>query len=141
VLALENPKELFIASELSFDLLYNRLQSSKLISTAELIHRLKSPAFGQSTERLSQHLHARIVRPLANILAALLAIPLILRKESRGLITNMALSAATLVTMLAFSEAVAYGGRTGSISPELAAWIPIISTGTLFAWLSGIMQT
>ena len=43
VLALESPKELFIVSELSFDLLYNRLQSSKLISTAELIRRLQEP--------------------------------------------------------------------------------------------------
>lgn len=141
VLALESPKELFIVSELSFDLLYNRLQSSKLISTAELIHRLRSPAFGQSTVRLSQHLHARIVRPLANILAALLSIPLILRKESRGLIMNMAFSAATLIAMLGFSEAIAYCGRAGSISPELSAWIPIITTGTLFAWLTGLMQT
>jgi lipopolysaccharide export system permease protein len=141
VLALESPKELFIVSDLPFDLLYNRLQSSKLISTAELIHRLKSPAFGQATEKLSQHLHARLVRPLANILAALLAIPLILRKESRGLIVNMALSAATLTAMLGFAEAIAYGGKTGSISPELSAWIPIITTGTLFTWLTGIMQT
>jgi lipopolysaccharide export system permease protein len=141
VLALQNPKELYIVSELSFDLLYNRLQSSKLISTAELIHRLQSPAFGQATVRLAQHLHARLVRPLANILAALLAIPLILRKESRGLITNMALSAAVLTAMLAVSEAVAYCGRTGSLTPELSAWIPIFLAGTLFTWLSGIMQT
>jgi lipopolysaccharide export system permease protein len=141
VLALENPKELFIVSELSFDLLYNRLQSSKLISTAELIRRLRSPAFGQATTRLAQHLHARLVRPFANILAALLAIPLILRKESRGLITNMALSAGVLTAMLGLSEAVAYCGKTGSLSPELAAWVPIFAAGTLFAWLTGIMQT
>jgi lipopolysaccharide export system permease protein len=141
VLALENPKELFIVSELSFDLLYNRLQSSKLISTPELIHRLRSPAFGQSTARMSQHLHARITRPIANILCALLAVPLILRKESRALITNMALSSGTLIGMLAVAEAAAYGGRSGAISPELAAWIPIISTGTLFTWLTGLMQT
>lgn len=141
VLGMQQPKQIFIVSELSFDLLYNRLQSSKLISTAELIRRLQSPAFGQATVRLSQHLHARLVRPLANILAALLAIPLILRKESRGLITNMALSAAVLTAMLGLSEAVAYCGKTGSVAPELAAWIPIFVTGTLFAWLTGIMQT
>ena len=138
---MQHPKEIFIVSELSFDLLYNRLQSSKLISTAELIRRLQSPAFGLATVRLAQHLHARLVRPLANILAALLAIPLILRKESRGLITNMAISAAVLTAMLGLSEAVAYCGKTGSISPEVSAWIPIFITGTLFAWLTGIMQT
>ena len=72
---MEKPKDLFIVSELSFDLLYNRLQSYKLISTAELIRRLQSPAFGLATVRLAQHLHARLVRPLANILAALLGHP------------------------------------------------------------------
>jgi lipopolysaccharide export system permease protein len=138
---IEKPKDVFIVSELSFDLLYNRLQSNKLISTAELIRRLQSPAFGLATVRLAQHLHARLVRPLANILAALLAIPLILRKESRGLITNMAISAAVLTGMLGLSEVVAYCGKTGSLSPEVSAWIPIFVTGTLFAWLTGIMQT
>lgn len=141
VRALQDPKELFIVSELSFDLLYNRLQSSKLISTVELVHRLQSPAFGQATMRLAQHLHARLVRPFANILAALLAIPLILRKESRGLITNMAIAAAVLTAMLGFSEAVAYFGKTGSITPQLSAWMPIFVTGSLFTWLTGIMQT
>jgi lipopolysaccharide export system permease protein len=138
---IEKPKDLFIVSELSFDLLYNRLQSSKLISTAELIRRLKSPAFGEATAKLAQHLHARLVRPLANILAMLLAVPLILRKESRGLITNMAISAGVLIAMLGFSEAVAYCGKTGSLSPEVAAWLPILVSGTLFAWLTGVMQT
>jgi lipopolysaccharide export system permease protein len=141
VLAMQEPKQLFVVSELSFDLLYNRLQSSKLISTAELVRRMKSPAFGLATTRLAQHLHARLVRPLANLLAALLAIPLILRKESRGLIANMAIAAGVLTAMLGLSEAVAYCGKTGSITPELSAWIPIFLSGTLFTWLTGIMQT
>ena len=53
----------------------------------------------------------------------------------------MAISAAVLTAMLGLSEAVAYCGKTGSISPEVSAWIPIFVTGTLFAWLTGIMQT
>ncbi len=138
---MEKPSDLFVVSEVSFDLLHNRLESNSFVSTAELIRRLRSPAFGLSTVRLAQHLHARIVRPLANLLAALLAIPLILRKESRGLITNMAISAAVLTAMLGLSEVVAYGGKTGSITPELSAWIPILVTGPLFVWFTGIMQT
>ena len=70
-----------------------------------------------------------------------MAIPLVLRKESRGLITNMALSAGVLTVMLGLSEASAYCGRTGSVTPELSAWIPIFVAGTLFSWLSGLMQT
>lgn len=138
---IDKPTDLFIVSELSFDLLYNRLQSSKYISSTELIHRLQSPAFGEATARLAQHLHARLVRPLANILCVLLTAPLVLRKESRGLITNMAIAAAVLTVILGLSEAVAYGGKSGAITPEISAWIPIFITGTLVAWLSPMMQT
>jgi lipopolysaccharide export system permease protein len=135
-------KDLFVVSELSFGQLYNRLQSSKLLSTAELIRRLRSPAYGSSNSpALLQILHARIVRPLANLVAALLSIPLVLRKESYSLVTNMAISACVLSTILGVSEALAYCGKSGALRPEISAWLPILITGTLFAWLTGIMQT
>jgi lipopolysaccharide export system permease protein len=136
-----HPKEIFIVSDLPFDQLFNRLQSSSLLSTAELIYRLRSPAFGQSTTRISQTLHARLVRPLANLLAMLVSIPLILRKESRGLIANMAIACAVLAGLLGLSEGIAFCGRSGMVLPELSAWIPVIVTGMLFAWLTPYMQT
>jgi lipopolysaccharide export system permease protein len=135
------PKELFIVSDLPFDQLFNRLQSSKLLSTTELVHRLRSPAFGQGTARIAQTLHARLVRPLANLLAMLVSIPLILRKESRGLIANMAIASGVLAALLGVSEGVAFCGSSGMILPELSAWIPVIVTGMLFAWLTPFMQT
>lgn len=136
------PKDLFIVSEISFDQLYNRQQSSRLLSTPELIRRLRNPAQGQGTDSgLAQHLHARLVRPLANIFAVLVSVPLILRRESHGLVTNMAIAAVVLVVLLGIFEAVAYCGRTGSLSPELSAWIPIFGSGLLFAWLTPMMQT
>jgi lipopolysaccharide export system permease protein len=136
-----HPKEIFIVSDLPFDQLFNRLQSSKLLSTSELIYRLRSPAFGQATARLAQTLHARLVRPLANLLAMLVSIPLILRKESRGLIANMAIASAVLGTLFGLSEASAFCGQSGMMWPELAAWVPVIVTGMLFAWLTPYMQT
>jgi lipopolysaccharide export system permease protein len=142
VRALEGqPKEIFIVSDLPFDQLFNRLGSSKLLSTSELIHRLRSPAFDQSTARLSQTLHARLVRPLANLLAMLVSIPLILRKESRGLIANMAIASGVLAGLLGMSEGVAFCGQSGILPPELSAWVPVIVTGMLFAWLTPHMQT
>jgi lipopolysaccharide export system permease protein len=137
----DKPKEIFIVSDLPFDQLFNRLGSSKLLSTSELIYRLRSPAFDQSTARLSQTLHARLVRPLANLLAMLVSIPLILRKESRGLIANMAIASGVLGAMLGLSEGIAFCGQSGVLPPELSAWIPVIATGMLFAWLTPYMQT
>jgi len=142
VRALEGqPKEIFIVSDLPFDQLFNRLGSSKLLSTSELIYRLRSPAFDQSTARLSQTLHARLVRPLANLLAMLVSIPLILRKESRGLIANMAIASGVLAGLLGLSEGIAFCGQSGILPPELSAWVPVIVTGMLFAWLTPHMQT
>jgi lipopolysaccharide export system permease protein len=135
------PRDLFIVSDLPFDQLFNRLQSSKLLSTSELIYRLRSPAFDQSTARLAQTLHARLVRPLANLLAMLVSIPLILRKESRGLIANMAIASAVLGGLLGLSEGVAFCGQSGVLPAELSAWVPVIVTGMLFAWLTPHMQT
>lgn len=138
----DHPNDLFIVSEVACDQLYNRTQSSRYLSTRELYRRLRSPAFGQGgMAGIAYSLHARIVRPMANAIVVLLAVPLILRKESRGLVTNMAICMAVLTGVLGFSEAVAYFGKLGIIAPRLAAWIPILSTGTLAAWLSGRMQT
>jgi lipopolysaccharide export system permease protein len=136
-----HPKEIYIVSDLPFDQLFNRLGSSKLLSTSELIYRIRSPAFGQATARLAQTLHARLVRPLANLFAMLVSIPLILRKESRGLIANMAIASGVLAALLGLSEGVAFCGQSGMLLPELSAWIPVIATGMLFAWLTPLMQT
>jgi lipopolysaccharide export system permease protein len=142
VKALEGePKQIFIVSDLPFDQLFNRLQSSKLLSTAELIYRIRSPAFGQATARISQTLHARLVRPFANLLAMLVSIPLILRKESRGIIANMAIASGVLAALLGISEGTAFCGQSGMILPELSAWLPVIAAGMLFAWLTPHMQT
>jgi lipopolysaccharide export system permease protein len=136
-----HPKEIFIVSDLPFDQLFNRLQSSKLLSTSELIYRLRSPAFGQATARIAQTLHARLLRPFANLFAMLVSIPLILRKESRGLIANMAIASGVLAALLALSEGIAFCGQSGMMIPELSAWIPVIATAMLFAWLTPYMQT
>jgi lipopolysaccharide export system permease protein len=142
VKALEgDPSEIFIVSDLPFDQLFNRLQSSKLLSTSELIYRLRSPAFGQATARIAQTLHARLLRPLANLLAMLVSIPLILRKESRGLIANMAIASGVMAALFAIFEGFAFTGQSGMVLPEVSVWIPVIATGMLFAWLTPLMQT
>ncbi len=139
---MQDPKSLFIVSELSFDQLFNRSQSFRLLSTSELVHRLQSPAFGQVADRgLAQHLHARLVRPFANLFAMLVAVPLIIRKESRWLVTNMAIAAAVLGVLLGVSETVAYFGRAGVLSPEVSAWIPVFVTAMVFCRLTSVMLT
>jgi lipopolysaccharide export system permease protein len=142
VLEMREPRDLFVVSEVSLDQLHNRMQSYRLLSTLELIRRIWSPTFGQgAVPGLILDLHARLLRPLANVIVVLVAVPLVLRKESYGLVTNMAVCMAVLTGLLAFSFAATYFGKLGAFSAPLAAWLPILCSGTLAAWLSDSMQT
>ncbi|MGE3314493.1 MAG: LptF/LptG family permease [Planctomycetaceae bacterium] len=136
------PQTLFIVTDVDFDQLYNRSQSYKLASTPELIRRMKNPAFGITTIRgQMMHFHYRMVRPLINLLMVLVAVPLVVRKESRGLVTNMAVCTAVMAVVLGIIHASTYLGQTNLVTPHLAAWIPVIFSGTLGAWLTGVTQT
>lgn len=134
--------ELFVASDVTFDQIYNRARSYKYCSTPELIRRIQNPTFGNVTLR-SQilHLHLRLVTPLGNLLSIFVAVPLVLRRESRSLITNMALCAGVLGCLHGLVQVTTYLGRANLVAPDMAAWIPIVAAGALAAWLSAMVQT
>ena len=90
-----NGRDVFIVSEVSFDQLYNRGRNLKLLSSMQLIQRIQNPATGPMPVRgQSLALHARITRPLLCLLNIAIALPLVMRKESHSLITNMVICAA-----------------------------------------------
>jgi lipopolysaccharide export system permease protein len=138
----DNPAAILIATDVDFDQLYNRSQSYKLASTPELIRRMQNPAFGiVSIRGQAMHFHFRMVRPLINVLMVIVAVPLVVRKESRGLVTNMAVCTAVMAVVLGIIHASTYLGQANLVTPHLAAWIPVIFSGSLGAWLTGVTQT
>lgn len=142
VLPSENPQDIFVVTDVSFDQLSNRNTAYKYVGTQELIRRIRNPAFGTaSVQAQIIHLHSRLVTPIANVLCIFVAVPLILRKESRGLVTNMAICAGVLGVLYALTEGFLYCGRVNWIPADLAAWCSPIVTGSLGAWLHDITQT
>lgn len=142
VLATNKPNKVFVVTDVSFDQLSNRSSTHKYVSTPELIRRIRNPAYGIVSARgQALHVHSRLLRPLLDMIAVLIAVPLIVRRESVGLVGNMAICALVLGALFGVTQASNYLGAVNLISVDLAAWIPAFVSGTLAAWLSGIIQT
>lgn len=137
-----NSNDVFVVTDVSFDQLYNRSRNYLFLSTPELIRRIRNPAYSiVSVRSQTLHLHVRLMRPLINLACVLVAVSLILRKESRSLVGNVALCTTVLAVILGVSHLCGYLGQINVIPLDLAAWGPLLLTGTLGTWLSGIVQT
>ena len=142
VLPSEDAADVFVATAVSFDQLHNRNRSQQFASTPELVRRVRNPAYGVASLRgTTLQVHTRLVAPLANVLSVLIAVPLVVRRESRSLVVNLALCTGVLIVVYAAAQACLYLGRANLIPTDLAAWAPAILAGTLAAWLSGSAQT
>ena len=69
------------------------------------------------------------------------SIPLIIRRESRSQVTNIAVCMAALASVVALTETGQYLGRSAILEPEAATWIPLILGGGACAWISAQVQT
>jgi|TARA_R110002124_G_scaffold67070_3_gene182358 lipopolysaccharide export system permease protein len=135
------PNEIFIVTDVGCDQLCNRNFSS-LISTSDLIARINNPSFSDlSIRKQKLDLHSRLTRPIMNLIAVLISIPFVLRKESRSLILNIAICACVMGGLFGISQCFLYMGSTKLISPDQAAWFPVITNGTLAAWFTNRVQT
>jgi lipopolysaccharide export system permease protein len=137
-----SPTELFIVSDVSIDQLSTRSKDFRFLSTAELVRRIRNPSTGLSSIR-SQRLffHTRLVKPFLNVIAVFIIIPLVVRRESRSLILNVALCTLVLGVLYGVTQSFAFLGEKNLIAPDFAAWCPAIISAASGAWLSGLVQT
>lgn len=135
-------KGAFVVSDCSFDYLCNNGRNTRLISSNQLVERIRKPAAGAVSIRAqSLALHSRITRPILCLLSIALALPLVLRRESTSLISNLAVCAAVLGTFYGITQACLAIGSQNVFSPDTAAWIPVILNGMAAAWTSTLVQT
>ena len=137
-----NGKDVFIISEVSFDQLYNRGRNLKLLSSMQLIQRIQNPSTGPMPVRgQSLALHTRIMRPFLCLINIAIVLPLVMRKESHSLIANMVICAGVLGMTYMVNQGCLVLGSMGQVSPDLAAWLPVIICGIVSTWTSGLVQT
>lgn len=138
----KTPQDVFVVTDVSFDQLNNRAKNYRYLSTVQLIKRIKNPSTGLTSIRgQTLFFHNRLTRPLLNIIAVVVIVPLILRRESRGLVTNLAVGAVVMGALYGVSLVFSYLGQVNVMSPDFAAWSTVIFTGTFGVWIFGIVQT
>ncbi len=136
-----DPRDIFIVTDVGCDQLCNR-NSSALISTTDLIARINNPSFSDlSIRKQKMDLHSRLTRPFMNLIAVIMSIPFVLRKESRSQILNIAVCVCMMGGIFAISQCFSYFGSTKLLTPDQAAWFPVIVCGTLAAWFSNRVRT
>jgi len=134
---LKGSQDLFLTTDVTFAQIYSKGGNYLFDTTPELIERVNSPALSQtSIRRQILHLHNRLARPLQSIVAVLLAIPFVMRKESRSLITSMALASGVLASMMALQQLSNFLASATVITPDFAVFIPVLAGGGLAAWYS-----
>lgn len=137
-----SPADVFVVTDVSIDQLTNRSKNYRYLSTGQLLHRIRHPSTGLiSIGGQTMYFHSRMVRPLLNVLAVFLVVPLVLRRESRSLVVNMAICSLVMGTLYGSAQLFVYLGEVRLIAPDLAAWCPAILSGSLGAWLREVAQT
>ena len=135
-------ERVFVASAITCDQLFKRSSSFTSLSTWELLERIRCPAFGfVSVYRIVLYVHSRFMQPILNVIAVLLTIPLMVRRESPGLAIDSSLCGFVLALLFGVTQAFQSLGASYVVSPEIAAWAPVVFGGALSAWLSGVIRT
>jgi lipopolysaccharide export system permease protein len=142
VVPVKGTNEIFVRSDISFDLICDNSRSASWQATPELIKRIRNPALSESVARDQTFLlHKRLVQPLLNLLAGLACIPLVIRRESRNLVASIAMATGVQGVMLGALHGATLAGKAGFVPADVAAWLPVIICGTLAGWATGYAQT
>jgi len=142
VLRGKNEGEIFVATDIGCDHLFEPNKTVDLLSTPELVRRIKSPAYDPLAVRShTLHLHRRLTQPILNIVLLFLVLPLIIRREATSLVVSMALSGFMQGVVFGSSQAALWLAGKNIIGPDLAAWGPVITAGALAAWFWSILRT
>jgi lipopolysaccharide export system permease protein len=137
-----SPDELFVRSDVTIDQLYHRDKNYELLSTTELMRRVRNPSFSQNSVRSqSLCLHNRLTKPLLNLIVIMASVPFVVRKESTSLVTNVAVCLGVLAAMFAVNQFLVYLGKVNMVSAETVVWTPIVLWGTSAAWASALVKT
>ncbi len=122
----------FLASDVSFDALArDNKRWFKFASTPTVMAALSDPINRPERTDIAVFLHARVLRPLLGLALLGVALPLVLSGMNRNMFVSLGLSLLTSGAFYGVCYVFRYLGDNEVLSPELAAWVPLIAFGTL----------
>jgi lipopolysaccharide export system permease protein len=121
----------FLKTPLTFTSMTRSRQWYHFAPTIELIRGLSDPSNIPEKGDIQVFLHSRLIRPLASFNLMLLSLPLVLGGPGRNMFVNLGMSLGTSGVFYSANFMSQYLGGHDVLSPELAAWSPLILFGTL----------
>ena len=102
--------ELFVRTDIDFDQLHDEARAAQVCGTPELVRRIRNPAYsGNVRHGFTVKLHERFRQPLLNLLATLVAVPLVSRREARSLVVSLASCAGVMGALLGLNAGRPHG--------------------------------
>ena len=133
---------LFIVSGVTPDQLSEKAGNARFLSTPELLRRIRNPSQAtRASHEQSLAVHARLTRPLLNIAAVFLVVPFLVRRESHGAVANLAIAGGVMLLLLGAGEACLFLASFQVLSPDVAAWLPVVACGMGATWCARQAET
>ncbi|MBI1901693.1 MAG: LptF/LptG family permease [Planctomycetia bacterium] len=133
------PDECFVHSDVTFEQLAGGNAWLRFSSTAALVEGLRNDSLDYGAD-VRVAVHARFVKPLLDITLLLLGLPLVVGRENRNVFVSVGLCLLVVVLFMLTVLGAQYLGSAVYISPELAAWLPLVIFVPLAAWLGGSLR-
>ncbi len=121
----------FLKSDLTFSSVTRSRQWYHFAPTIDLIRGLSDPSNLSERSDIRVFLHSRLIRPLLSFNLMILSLPLVLGGTGRNMFVNLGMSLATSGVFYSANFMSQYLGGHDVLSPELAAWAPLIFFGTV----------
>ena len=109
----------------------NRSQWYRFATTADLIGAISDPACRPEWTDINIFLHGRVLRPFLSLSLLLVSLPLVLGGDGRNMFVNLGLSLGTSALFYASLFLAQYLASNAELTPELAAWAPLLGFATL----------
>jgi lipopolysaccharide export system permease protein len=132
--------EVFVASDLPFQVLAAGSKWRKYASMGELVGELRNPSTDLGAD-VRVAVHTRIVQPLTDCTLLMLGLPLMVSRRNRNIFLSIGicLAVATAFTLLAL--ACQSLGSMSVLRPSLAAWLPLLMFVPVAAAMSDTLRT
>ncbi len=131
----------FLTSDLDFEAVTRSRQWFTYAPTWDLLTGIYDPANAPERMEIAVFLHGRILRPLSSLALMMLSLPLVLGGYGRNMFINLGLSLGASGVFYGFNFMCKYLGDNGHITPEQAAWAPLVIFGSLAVARWGNVRT
>lgn len=134
------PDQVFVVSQVRFEILASGSAWRDYASTGELITELGNPTINLGPD-VQIAVHSRILKPVMDGTLLMLGLPLMLTRGNRNIFLSFGLC---LLVAAGFSMVTLAGESLGGLSmlrPTLAAWLPVLVFLPIAAAISGSLRT